>query len=142
MEIEMREFTAKFTTDVIGSCAFGLHFNSMSKESSDFRRMGREVLQPSKISALSKLVRVFFPALFKILNLRTFPKEVNDFFLSMVSETLKHRRTHNIHREDFLQMLADLRETKDSTSPESDQDFEVGNEWLKFRNFFCSIRRK
>uniref|UniRef100_A0AAT9UTS1 Cytochrome P450 6DD3 n=1 Tax=Maconellicoccus hirsutus TaxID=177089 RepID=A0AAT9UTS1_MACHI len=125
IEIEMRDFTAKFTTDVIGSCAFGLNFNSMSPESSAFRQMGREVLQPSKIFAFSKLLRVFFPALFRTLKLRTFPKKVNDFFLNMVTETLKHRQKHNIRREDFLNMLTDLRESKDEMNPESDQDFEV-----------------
>lgn len=135
MEIEMREFTAKFTTDVIGSCAFGLQFNSMSDESSDFRKMGRKVLQPSKISAFSKLVRVFFPTMFRILNLRTFPKEVNNFFLSMVSETLKHRQAHKIHRVDFLQMLVDLRDSKEQPNPESDKDFEVGNERLEYEYF-------
>lgn len=134
MEMEMREFTAKFTTDVIGSCAFGLQFNSMSEESSDFRRMGHKVLQPSKMSAFSKLIRVFFPTLFRVLNLRTFPKEVNKFFLSVVADTLRHRRQNNIRREDFLQMLAELRYTKDHLSPQVDQDFEMGMKHFFFQH--------
>lgn len=124
-EIEMREFTAKFTTDVIGSCAFGLQFNSMREDSSDFRRMGHKVLQPSKTAAISKLIRVFFPSLFRLLNLRTFPKEVNNFFLSVVADTLKHRQMHNIRREDFLQMLADIR-GMDFSMAEADRNSEVG----------------
>ncbi|KAK7580778.1 hypothetical protein V9T40_001407, partial [Parthenolecanium corni] len=123
-DTELRELTAKFTTDVIGSCAFGLQFNSMSAESSEFRRMGRKALQPSKVSAISKLIRVFFPTLFRLLKLRTFPNEVNNFFLSVVADTLKHRQQHKIVREDFLQMLAEIRGTEMSI-PEADQEFEV-----------------
>lgn len=98
----------------------------MSEESSDFRRMGQKVMAPSKISAVSKLLRVFFPTLFRILKLRTFPKEVNNFFLSVVSDTLKYREEHQIRREDFLQMLADIRGIEFS-NPEADRSHEVGN---------------
>lgn len=97
----------------------------MSAESSEFRRMGRKALQPSKVSAISKLIRVFFPTLFRLLKLRTFPNEVNNFFLSVVADTLKHRQQHKIVREDFLQMLAEIRGTEMSI-PEADQEFEVG----------------
>ncbi len=88
--------------------------------------MGHKVLQPSKISAISKLVRVFFPTLFRLFKLRTFPEEVNNFFLSVVADTLKYRQENGIHREDFLQMLADIR-GQDLVNPEADQQFEVGN---------------
>jgi cytochrome P450 family 6 len=111
-DIEVREFMAKFTTDVIGSCAFGLQFHSMTEDSSDFRKMGKKVMEPSKMASLSRMLRCFFPPLFRILNLRTFPKEVNDFFISVVADTLRYREINNIHREDFMDALSEIRGTR------------------------------
>lgn len=103
----------------------------MTAESSEFRRMGRKALEPSKVSAISKLIRVFFPTLFRWLKLRTFPNEVNNFFLSVVADTLKLRQQNKFVREDFLQMLAEIRNTEGST-PEADQEFEIGkSKWLE-----------
>lgn len=42
-DAEFREINAQFATDVIGSCVFGLHFNSLKDENSEFRTMGRKV---------------------------------------------------------------------------------------------------
>ena len=42
--IEVRELAAKYTTDVIGSCAFGIEMNSFSDKESEFRQMGKEIL--------------------------------------------------------------------------------------------------
>jgi len=123
-DIEVREFMAKFTTDVIGSCAFGLQFHSMTEESSDFRVMGKKVMDPSKMVSLARMLRCFFPALFRVLKLRTFPKEVNDFFISVVADTLRHRQLNNIRREDFLDALSEIRGTR-LTNPDVDQKDEI-----------------
>lgn len=124
--IEMRELTARFTTDVIGSCAFGLQFNSMTDKSSEFREMGQKALRPSALMSVSKLIRVFFPGLFKLFRLRTFPKEVNHFFLSVVSETLRYRENNNIYREDFLQLLLQLRKLVAVENDNGDDREQIG----------------
>ena len=115
-DIEVREFMAQFTTDVIGSCAFGLQFHSMTGETSDFRVMGRKAINSSKSGSLARMLRCFFPPLFHLLKLRTFPKEVNDFFISVVADTLRHRQQNNIRREDFLDALVEIRGTRLTSS--------------------------
>nr|CAD7438013.1 unnamed protein product [Timema bartmani] len=45
--LEMRNVIANFTTDVIGSCAFGLQINSMKESDSEFRRMGNKIFKPN-----------------------------------------------------------------------------------------------
>ncbi|KAK7789225.1 hypothetical protein R5R35_007050 [Gryllus longicercus] len=44
-EVEFKEVFAKLTTDIIGSCAFGLQFNSMKNPDSEFRKMGVKFLR-------------------------------------------------------------------------------------------------
>lgn len=108
-EFEMRDLTAKFTTDVIGTCAFGLECNSLRDTQSEFRRMGCAVLNSSASLALSKIVRVFFPKVFRALKLRTFPAEVQQFFMGIVKQTIDHRNTNQVRRNDFIQLLLELK---------------------------------
>lgn len=108
-EFEIRDLTAKFTTDVIGTCAFGLECNSLKDSQSEFRRMGCAVLNPSASLALAKMVRVFFPKLFKALKLRTFPAEVQQFFMGIVKQTIDFRNTNQVRRNDFIQLLLEIK---------------------------------
>nr|CAD7575657.1 unnamed protein product [Timema californicum] len=107
--IEIRNVTANFNTDVIGSCGFGLEINSMKKPDSEFRRMGNKVFQPTFLTgALRSLGLIFRP----ILNLVQSPmarKDVNDFFLGIVKETMTYREKNKVVRDDFLQYLIQLK---------------------------------
>lgn len=109
-EFEIRDLTAKFTTDVIGTCAFGLECNSLKDSQSEFRRMGCAVLNSSPSLALAKIVRVFFPKIFKALKLRTFPAEVQQFFLGIVKQTIDFRNTNQVRRNDFIQLLLEIKD--------------------------------
>lgn len=110
----MRDLTAKFTTDVIGTCAFGLECNSLKNSQSEFRRMGCAVLNSSPSLALAKTVRVFFPKLFKALKLRTFPIEVQKFFIGIVKQTINFRNANGVRRNDFIQLLLELKNQNDN----------------------------
>nr|CAD7450083.1 unnamed protein product [Timema bartmani] len=107
--LEIRNVVANFTTDVIGSCAFGLDINSMKNPDSEFRRMGNKVLQPTLLTvALRSLVLIFRPIL-KLVRHPLVSKDVNDFFLGMVKETLSYREKNKVVRNDFLQLLIQLK---------------------------------
>jgi len=108
-EFEIRDLTAKFTTDVIGTCAFGLECNSLKDSQSEFRRMGCAVLNSSTSLALAKMIRVFFPKVFKALKLRTFPAEVQQFFMGIVKQTIDFRNTNPVRRNDFIQLLLEIK---------------------------------
>jgi len=43
--VECHELTAKYTTNVIGTCVFGIKMNAMSNDDSEFRKMGRQVFE-------------------------------------------------------------------------------------------------
>lgn len=61
---------------------------------------------------MARLIRVFFPKLFKILKLRTFPFEVQQFFMDIVKQTIDFRNTNQVHRNDFIQLLLELKNQK------------------------------
>lgn len=71
--------------------------------------MGCAVLNSSASLALAKMVRVFFPKLFKALKLRTFPAEVQQFFMGIVKQTIDFRSTNQVRRNDFIQLLLEIK---------------------------------
>ena len=107
--IECREISAKFTTDVIGSCAFGIEMNALSAENSEFRNMGRRAFQTSWKSALRDRVRDF-PFIFKIFGRFLVDHELVNFFTRITRETVEYRIRNNVHRHDFMNSLVDLKQ--------------------------------
>ncbi|KAK7789229.1 hypothetical protein R5R35_007054 [Gryllus longicercus] len=105
--VEMKDVVAKFTTDVIGTCAFGLQFNSLADPDSEFRRMGKAIFEPSLSLAIRETVGMFIPQIDRIIKLP--PTHVADFFIRVVKETVDYREKNNIKRNDFMQLLIELR---------------------------------
>jgi cytochrome P450 family 6 len=52
---------ARYTTDVIGSCAFGLNVNSIEDPNDNFRVMGRKMLEVDFIQGLKNACIIFTP---------------------------------------------------------------------------------
>nr|XP_018896567.1 PREDICTED: cytochrome P450 6k1-like isoform X1 [Bemisia tabaci] len=117
--LEIRELTAKYSTDVIGSVAFGLEFESFAAEDAPFRAMGRKVFSPSMKYAVSMVVRQFFPDVYNYLDLRSFPKNVNNFFEDLTKDTMEMRKNNNIQRNDFMHLLLKLKEEEERIQTEN-----------------------
>ena len=123
--LEMKEIVSRFNTEIIGSCAFGLQFNAIKDESSKFREMGRKLFEPSILAPYKRIVRIIFPIIAKILNIRSLTKEQTDFFIGVVKDTIEYRETNKIIRNDFMQLLIQL---KNKGSIQYDGDDESSND--------------
>lgn len=55
-DVEIKEILARFTTDVIGSCAFGLECNCIRNPEAEFRRMGKRAFTQT-VGDVIKMVR-------------------------------------------------------------------------------------
>ncbi|XP_067009323.2 probable cytochrome P450 6a13 [Anabrus simplex] len=108
-DIDVKEALANFTTDVIGTCAFGLQVNAMSNPNSEFREKGRKIFEPGLSIAVQRLLFILLPNLATKLRLKSQRQDVTDFFLNVVKETVDYREKNNVKRNDFLQMLIELK---------------------------------
>ncbi|XP_065214692.1 probable cytochrome P450 6a20 isoform X2 [Planococcus citri] len=110
---DVKDFCARYTTDVIGTCAFGIDTHSLQNPESEFRKMGRTVFQ----TRWKPLVRIFFPSLsakyIKLFGLYLFPQEINDYFINTVKDMVKYREENNITRGDFLDLLIAMKNHKE-----------------------------
>ncbi|XP_076374791.1 putative cytochrome P450 6a14 [Megalopta genalis] len=107
--VDCREIAAKFTTDVIGTCAFGIDMNAIVDEDSEFRQMGREMFAPSLKHVIRDTTKLFFPAIYVRLGHLVQPTKVTDFFTKVVMDTMSYREKNNVVRPDFINMLLELK---------------------------------
>lgn len=110
-EVDVPDLMTRFTTDVIGSCAFGVNPDSIRNLDSPFLKMAQKALEPSRSRLLKRYTRTFFPTLFKMLNLTSYSKEMESFFTRIIKQVLDERRNTGVERHDFLQLMLNVQKT-------------------------------
>lgn len=61
--VDIRDVLARFTTDIIGSVAFGIETNSLKNPNSEFRRYGSRSFRPRDITVFVSMLLFLFPKL-------------------------------------------------------------------------------
>ncbi|KAL2735459.1 putative cytochrome P450 6a13 isoform X1 [Vespula squamosa] len=107
--VECRDLTARYTTDVIGSCAFGLDINAINDESNEFRRMGKKIFRNDLKTYFKELIRKT-PWLYNIIGRLFVDKDVEEFFIRITMDMINYRKRNNIRRHDFIDVLIDLKD--------------------------------
>lgn len=110
-EVEIKDIAARYTTDVIGSCAFGLDMSSLEDPKSIFRAHGKKLFDDPKHSAAFIQLCLMFKGLAKKMHVTLFHKDSTDFFLGIVKETIEYRDKNNVQRNDFMHLLMQLMKT-------------------------------
>ncbi|CAG9827990.1 unnamed protein product [Diabrotica balteata] len=110
--IDIKYALGCFTTDVIGSVAFGLEINSLENPDSDFRKYGNKIFTPTIRSRFAFITLGIFPEwLFRFLGISFFDQETSNFYLNLVKNTVEYREKNNIYRKDFMHLLIQLKNT-------------------------------
>ncbi|XP_014244487.1 cytochrome P450 6a2-like [Cimex lectularius] len=111
-DVDIKDLFARFTTDVIATCAFGLEANSLKDPKNEFRTMADKIFPPyvSNLVKFSFLAR-FSPlkSLIGVLGLKFVPRKVNDFIINTIRDTIDYREENNVKRNDFLNLLIEMK---------------------------------
>lgn len=110
--IEIKDILARFTTDVIGTCAFGIECNSLKNPDAIFRQMGRRIFTDSRHSNFVRLMISVAPTVARKLHVRITSDAISDFFLNIVREAVDYREKNHVQRNDFLNILMQLNKGK------------------------------
>ncbi|XP_030761413.1 cytochrome P450 6a2-like [Sitophilus oryzae] len=121
--INIKELGARFTTDVIASCAFGLECNSLENPESEFRVFAKKVFAP-------QILRIFciflFPDWFLgLIRFKSIPKDVTEFFSKTVLDTIRFREESKFYRKDFMQLLLELKNSNKEIGIQSISNDEI-----------------
>jgi cytochrome P450 family 6 len=68
-EFEAKELCARFTTDVVATCAYGIRGNALQDPDCEFRRMGRDIMEPTFWKNIKTEFVFLLPRVAKVLNI-------------------------------------------------------------------------
>jgi cytochrome P450 family 6 len=107
--IEIKDIMARYSTDIISSCAFGIQCNCLKNPEAEFRQWGRKFFAPSFRNAATAFLNETIPNLMGLLKVTPIDPKIARYFQSMVEDTVNYRERNNITRNDFLQLLIQIK---------------------------------
>jgi cytochrome P450 family 6 len=108
--IDAKKLSILFTSDVIANCGFGLECGGLKNDGSDIVDTATKVFDFKGLRLIYMFLLESFKDLSRKLGLRQFHKEVEDYFMGIIKDTLKHRKENNVVRHDFMNLLIQLME--------------------------------
>lgn len=110
--VECRDLTSKYTVDVIGSCVFSLEMNALKEENNQFQTMGRRIFRSTFKVFFRNMLREI-PWLFKHVGHILDDHDVVNFMTELTQSAIEHRKRNNVRRNDFIDILVDLKDNPD-----------------------------
>ncbi|KAL5292988.1 hypothetical protein ACFFRR_011635 [Megaselia abdita] len=107
--IEIKDVLARFTTDIIGTCAFGIECNSLKDPDTEFNRRGNQMFTDHRHSQFVEALMFMYPKPARALKMKYNPEHVSEFFLKVVRENIDYREKNNIKRNDFFNLLLEIK---------------------------------
>lgn len=108
IDVEITDVLARYNTDVIVTCAFGVQCNSLIDTNSEFRAVGKKMLTFSRIRLCKLYAAMLFRKQARLMGFRLLHNDVSKFIIDMCHKTIQERRTKNFERRDFMQLMIDL----------------------------------
>lgn len=131
-DLEVMDFFARFTTDVIGTCAFGIECNSLKNKDAEFRMMCRSIFKEPRHSMKTIFLMGTFPEIARFFRMKTHTDDVLDFFLGIVREAITYREKNKIERNDFLDLLLKLKNENKANTKQMTPDEMAAHVFLFF----------
>jgi cytochrome P450 family 6 len=107
--VEMKKISAQYTCDIIGNCAFGIECGSLANGTSEILELSKLFFDFRGFRLLYLIFLTAFSNFSKKLGLRTTPRVAEDYFMNILKETVKYREDNNVKRNDFLNLLIQLK---------------------------------
>lgn len=118
-EVEMKEVTAKFTTDVITSCVFGVNAMSFEHEDAAFRSIGRRMFNFKLANAIRGTAYFFAPRIVSLFKLRFFEEGINEFCRDAFWDAINERRRTGAKRNDMVDIIIEMLKTNEFEGDEA-----------------------
>ncbi|CAG4936044.1 unnamed protein product [Colias eurytheme] len=104
--LDARDLMARYTTDFIGACAFGLDANSLQDEDSAFRKLGKNMFRFDAKFVFKVFLKQLFPEAFK--NLKMFD-DIEKSIMQLMKQVFEQRNNRPSSRNDFIDLLLECK---------------------------------
>lgn len=108
--VEMKDFCANFTTDLISTTAFGFKTNSLNNPDIEFREYGRLIFDYDVQRSIEFIAIFFIPSLVRLLRCNFFGKKSSNYLRSIFWDAIKERKKSGFKRNDLIDLLNELQE--------------------------------
>ncbi|KPJ15944.1 Cytochrome P450 6B6 [Papilio machaon] len=105
-ECDVRELMARFTTDFIGACGFGIEMDSINTEHSLFRELGKKIFTRSWRNIILIAMWDLLPEIRRLLFVDD--HTIEDKITEIVQKIREHRNYKPSERNDFIDLLLEL----------------------------------
>ncbi|XP_018571706.1 cytochrome P450 6a8-like [Anoplophora glabripennis] len=118
--VDIKDVAARYTTDIIGSAAFGIKCNSLIDPEAEFRKVGQKVFAYDRLTMFKYTLIALFPkSILVALGVRITTKELENFLKNVIRENIEYREKNKIVRNDFLHLLLQLKNKGKITDDDS-----------------------
>lgn len=108
--VEFKDVAHRFMVDIVSSVAFGLESNTLNGENERLIQILKEIFPAGGSWDLMRFFIVStFPKFGKLMGMKMFSSKVSDFFTEVVTSNIQYREGFNDNRNDFLNMLIQLK---------------------------------
>ncbi|XP_073965059.1 cytochrome P450 6B7-like [Choristoneura fumiferana] len=107
-EVDVRDLMARYTTDFIGACGFGIDTDSLNDENSTFRRLGKRSFTRTGRDGFVAMLKFVAPTVFK--NLHFLVPEIEEYTMSLVRSIFVQRNYQPCGRNDFIDLLLEMKQ--------------------------------
>ncbi|XP_049542463.1 cytochrome P450 6a2-like [Anopheles darlingi] len=90
-ELEAKQVSARFTTQNVVACTFGVDGGCFNDTDSEFRLMGRRAFDVSHSSSFKIVLQIFVPAIAKLLPIPFLSKDVDEWIRCFVAGLMSKR---------------------------------------------------
>lgn len=121
--LDVKDIFSRYTTDVIATCSFGVHVNSLTSPENEFYTMATSILMNlRRFASLIKLALLrIMPGVARKWNLRLLDNSIASFFKSLILDTMSIREDKNIVRPDMINLLMQVKKMPSSTTWSNDE---------------------
>ncbi|CAG9792349.1 unnamed protein product [Diatraea saccharalis] len=106
-EVDIKDLIARYTTDFIGACGFGINMDALQDKNSIFRQLGLRIFKKETNDVIRTIIKVLFPSLTR--NIPTIAPEIRDMTVNLVSTIMKERNYEPSVRNDFIDLLLEVK---------------------------------
>jgi cytochrome P450 family 6 len=89
--VDVKETMARYTTDIMASCAFGINTNSLKDPDAEFRKYLKKVFEFSIRKGLAVLTSFFAPYLTTFFKLKTVDDVTINYVRKVLWSTVEYR---------------------------------------------------
>lgn len=105
--IECSDLIARYTTDVVSVCVFGIESTSLGNPNSPLRQFCKTCCANDSIQ-IRIMLNTLFPKLSRKLSVKKFPKYLIDSFNDLIEDSLRHKEGYNTKKRNFVDNLLEL----------------------------------